>query len=129
MISRSLRSSKTFITLVVSVSVFTDILLQNLVVPVLPFALSERVGLTDAGDIQRWNSILLSAFGGALIIGSCTFSCYQLNNAGLVTKCANHGVSSSILRLLGRQNTGTTDPISLWPADLSSFDVELCHWG
>ncbi|KAL9031257.1 MAG: hypothetical protein Q9196_000695 [Gyalolechia fulgens] len=73
MISRSLRSSKTFITLVVSVSVFTDILLQNLVVPVLPFALSERVGLTDSGDIQRWNSILLSAFGGALIIGSLFF--------------------------------------------------------
>lgn len=77
MISRSLRSSKTFITLVVSVSVFTDILLQNLVVPVLPFALSERVGLSDAGDIQRWNSILLSAFGGALIIGSCTCSTFQ----------------------------------------------------
>lgn len=72
MFRRSFRASKTFTTLVVCVAIFTDILLQNLVVPVLPYALQSRIGLEDEAEIQKWTSLLLSAFGCALMVGSCT---------------------------------------------------------
>lgn len=68
---RALRASKTFTVFVVCVAVFSDVLLQNLVVPVLPYALEERVGLQNAVDVQWWNSVLLAAFGGAFMLGSC----------------------------------------------------------
>lgn len=71
MLAQSFRASKTFTTFVVCVSIFTDILLQNLIVPVLPYALSERVGLSNKDDVQRWNSILLASYGGSLMVGSC----------------------------------------------------------
>ncbi|KAL8654501.1 MAG: hypothetical protein Q9226_003409 [Calogaya cf. arnoldii] len=73
MFARSFRASKTFTTLVVSFAIFTDILIQNLVVPVLPYALHTRVGLDDEDDIQRWTSILLAAFGAVLMIGCLLF--------------------------------------------------------
>ena len=46
-----------------------DMFLYSLVVPVLPFALGERVGV-DEKDIQKWTSVFLSVFGGALAFGS-----------------------------------------------------------
>ena len=64
------RSSKAFVTFVVAVASFTDTLLLNLIVPILPYALSERVGLSSK-QVQQWNSILLSSYGGALMFGSC----------------------------------------------------------
>ena len=67
------RASESYAIFVVCVAVFSDILLQNLVVPVLPYALEERVGLTDKDEIQKWNSILLGAFGGTFMLGSCTY--------------------------------------------------------
>ena len=72
MIAQDFRASKTFTTFVVCISIFTDILLQNLIVPVLPYALSERVGLTREDEVQRWNSILLAAYSASLMVGSCT---------------------------------------------------------
>ena len=72
MFAQSFRSSKTFTTFVVCVAIFTDILLQNLVVPVLPYALQQRVGLFRKEEIQKWNSILLASYGGALMFGSST---------------------------------------------------------
>lgn len=71
MIARQFRASKTFITFVVSTSIFTDILLQNLIVPVLPYALRERVGLSGEDEVQKWNSILLGAYSVSLMVGSC----------------------------------------------------------
>lgn len=71
MIAREFRASKTFITFVISMSIFTDILLQNLIVPVLPYALRERVGLSGEDEVQKWNSILLGAFSASLMVGSC----------------------------------------------------------
>ena len=68
------RASESYAIFVVCVAVFSDILLQNLVVPVLPYALEERVGLTDQDDIQKWNSILLGAFGATFMLGSCTYA-------------------------------------------------------
>lgn len=70
MLMKQFRSSTTFAVLVVCVAVFTDIFLYGLVVPMLPFALAERVGLTDA-DIQHWNSILLASYGASIMLGSC----------------------------------------------------------
>ena len=49
----------------------TDMFLANLILPVLPYALSERVGLAQE-DVQRWNSVLLASFGGAQMLGSRT---------------------------------------------------------
>lgn len=72
MLSRSFRASKTFTTFVISFAIFTDILLQNLVVPVLPYALRTRIGLEDETDVQKWTSILLAAFGASLMMGCCT---------------------------------------------------------
>lgn len=72
MFARSFRSSKTFTTFVVSVAIFTDVLLQNLVAPVLPYALHTQIGLQVEADIQTWTSILLSAYGAAFMLGSCT---------------------------------------------------------
>ena len=69
---RALRASKAFTIFVVCVGVFSDVLLQNLVVPVLPYALKERVGLADEADVQWWNSLLLASFGGAFMLGSRT---------------------------------------------------------
>ena len=70
MVAYKFRSSKPFVTFVVCVAMFTDMGLSNLILPVLPYALSERVGLVQE-DVQRWNSILLASFGGAQVLGSC----------------------------------------------------------
>ena len=67
---RKFRSSNAFVTLVVCVAIYTDLLLSNLIVPILPYALSERVGLPQE-DIQKWNSILLALYGASQMVGSC----------------------------------------------------------
>ncbi|KAL8749601.1 MAG: hypothetical protein Q9199_007584, partial [Rusavskia elegans] len=69
MYARKLRSSDGFIVFVVGIAVFTDMMLYGLIVPMLPYALSDRVGIAQR-DVQRWNSILLGSFGGALMLGS-----------------------------------------------------------
>ncbi len=73
MMLRGFRSSKSFVIFVVCVAIFTDTFLGNLVAPVLPYALSERAGLSHE-DVQIWNSILLASYGGAVMLGSCTLS-------------------------------------------------------
>ena len=94
MLSRSFRASKAFTTFVVSVAIFTDILLQNLVVPVLPYALHTRVGLEDGPGIQKWTSILSSAFGGAFMVGSCTK--HSLCQCSDCDTCSNEEISCLI---------------------------------
>ena len=71
MLAHSLRASKTFTIFVVCIAIFTDTLLLNIVVPILPYVLSKRVGLSKE-DVQQWNSILLASYGAALMLGSCT---------------------------------------------------------
>ena len=66
---RRFRASKTFAVLMVCVAIFTDMMLATLVAPVLPFALSELIGLEE-GEVQRWNAILLALYGAALTAGS-----------------------------------------------------------
>ncbi|KAL9596364.1 MAG: hypothetical protein Q9219_005842 [cf. Caloplaca sp. 3 TL-2023] len=69
MYASKFRSSDGFIIFVVGVAVFTDMLLYGLIVPMLPYALADRVGIAPE-DVQRWNSILLASFGAALMLGS-----------------------------------------------------------
>ena len=43
--------------------------LYGLVIPVLPFALTEYVHLPPA-SVQKWIGVLLGAFGAGLLVGS-----------------------------------------------------------
>ena len=65
------RSSKRFIYIVVNLAVFTDAYLYGLIIPVLPFALSDFADVPSQ-DLQKWIAILLGAYGAGLIIGSRT---------------------------------------------------------
>ncbi|KAI6837740.1 MFS general substrate transporter [Hortaea werneckii] len=64
-----LRSSKTFIIVTVSTAVFTDMFVYGIVVPVLPFALTERSNI-DSGSVQTWISIFLAVYGAALLFAA-----------------------------------------------------------
>ncbi|KAG9235842.1 MFS transporter-like protein [Amylocarpus encephaloides] len=66
------RSSKAFITATIAIAVFTDIFLYSVVVPVLPFALTERANVNET-DVQKWTSVFLSVYGAALAVGSPIF--------------------------------------------------------
>lgn len=50
-------------------AIFTDIFFYGLIVPVLPFALSDRAGVAE-DEVQYWVSILLAAYSAALFISS-----------------------------------------------------------
>lgn len=63
------RSSKAFIAAAVCFAIFTDILLYGIIVPVMPFALTTRVGI-PAADLQTSNALLLAAYTIALLVGS-----------------------------------------------------------
>jgi MFS family permease len=63
------RSSSTFIFATVCIAIFTDILLYGIIVPVIPFALTSRVGV-DESSVQTWNAILLACYTIALFVGS-----------------------------------------------------------
>ena len=65
----TVRSSRLFIYAVVNLAVFTDAYIYGLIIPVLPFALVERVNLPGSG-VQQWIGILLGAYGAGLIIGA-----------------------------------------------------------
>lgn len=81
MYASRLRSSDGFIIFVVGVAVFTDMMLYGLIVPILPYSLSDRVGIPKE-QVQRWNSILLGSFGGAVTIGSRRSSLSTLPGSG-----------------------------------------------
>lgn len=63
------RSSETFIIFTVATAIFTDVFIYGIIVPVLPFALTERVAISP-DDIQRWISILLAVYGAALLLAA-----------------------------------------------------------
>ncbi|KAL2837843.1 major facilitator superfamily domain-containing protein [Aspergillus pseudoustus] len=63
------RSSNGFVTWVVAIAVFTDSFIWGMIIPILPEVLKTRIFIpTD--ELQKWMSILLAAFGGALLVGS-----------------------------------------------------------
>ncbi len=69
---RSYRASNVFILFVICAAVFTDIFLYGVLVPVIPFALTQRVGIAPE-QIARWNGILLALFNLGLCLGSPVF--------------------------------------------------------
>jgi len=72
-------SSQLFIYTVINLAVFTDAYLYGLIIPVLPFALVERVNLHE-DEVQTWIGILLAAYGGGLVVGArkSLYSSYTL---------------------------------------------------
>ena len=60
------RSSKTFIILTVATAIFTDLFVYGIIVPVLPFALTARSGVSP-DSIQSWIAIFLAVYGAALL--------------------------------------------------------------
>ncbi|KAM5437361.1 hypothetical protein McanCB56680_002318 [Microsporum canis] len=66
------RSSEAFIVLVVSIAIFVDVFLYSMIVPIIPKALVNRIGVSP-DDAQTWMSVLLATYGGTLLIGSPIF--------------------------------------------------------
>lgn len=63
------RSSKAFIIAVICIAIFSDVFLYGVIVPVVPFSISERAGVPES-DVQHWTSILLAVYGAALLISA-----------------------------------------------------------
>lgn len=63
------RSSSRFIGFTAFIAAFTDGFLYGAVVPVLPFSLIDRSGVSES-MVQTWLSVLLMAFGLATTIGA-----------------------------------------------------------
>lgn len=80
------RSSRWFIVTTVSVAIFTvgeaithrtlfthkslqDVFLYGIIVPVVPFALLQRINVSNR-DVQHWVSILLAVYSVGLLVGS-----------------------------------------------------------
>ncbi|KAI1439125.1 major facilitator superfamily domain-containing protein [Xylaria sp. CBS 124048] len=65
----SLRSSTALIVVAVNLAIFTDVFFYGLITPVLPFALSTQVGVSE-DEVQFWLSVLLAAYSAAFFVGS-----------------------------------------------------------
>ncbi|KAH7243306.1 major facilitator superfamily domain-containing protein [Fusarium redolens] len=63
------RSSAGLIVTTCSFAIFTDIFLYGVIVPILPFSLQDRIGIS-INRVQYWVSIALAVFGAALLAGS-----------------------------------------------------------
>ncbi|EPS31391.1 hypothetical protein PDE_06346 [Penicillium oxalicum 114-2] len=66
------RSSETFIVIVVSIAIFTDVFIYGMIVPIVPIALVDRAGARPE-DAQKWVSVLLAVYGASLLVGSPLF--------------------------------------------------------
>ncbi|KAH8592143.1 MFS transporter-like protein [Bisporella sp. PMI_857] len=63
------RSNTTFILTTVTVGLFTDLFLYSLIVPLIPFILTERIHIPTQ-HVQFWTSVLLACYSGVQIISS-----------------------------------------------------------
>ncbi|KAK7888453.1 hypothetical protein LTR67_008799 [Exophiala xenobiotica] len=66
------RSSTGFIVFAMCWAVFTDVFLYGVIIPVIPFALEDRVHVS-ADDRQHWVSVLLAVYAAALLFFSPIF--------------------------------------------------------
>jgi hypothetical protein len=78
MLAREVRASKSFTLLVVCVGVFSDVFIYGLLIPVLPFALTSRLGVPE-DEVQKWNSVLLGILGASILVGSCTLALFSFS--------------------------------------------------
>ncbi|KAJ5423432.1 hypothetical protein N7491_008648 [Penicillium cf. griseofulvum] len=62
------RSSSTFILVALCFALFTDTFIYGIIVPILPFLLLKHD--MAPRDVQKWSSVLLASYGGALLLGS-----------------------------------------------------------
>lgn len=98
------RSSTFFIVSTVCVATFTDIFLYGLIVPVMPFALTERAGIAE-DQVQRWNTILVACYGIALFFGSPIAGIYADHTSSRRTPLMGGLIAlaaSTLLLCLGR---------------------------
>ncbi|KAK6599268.1 MFS amine [Botrytis cinerea] len=63
------RSNTFFILSTVAVGMFTDLFLYGLIVPIVPFILSDRIGV-EQSEIQYYTSVLLACYAGASVLFS-----------------------------------------------------------
>lgn len=63
------RGSTFFIVLTVSLAVFTDIFLYGIIVPVVPYAFPQRMGVPEE-DVQKWISVSLGLYSAGLVVAS-----------------------------------------------------------
>lgn len=63
------RSNTFFILSTVAIGLFTDLFLYGLIVPILPFILSDRISIPHS-EIQSYTSILLACYAGASLVFS-----------------------------------------------------------
>ena len=108
MLARSFRASKSFALLVVCIAVVSDVFTYGIIVPVMPFALTERLSVPES-DIQKWTSVLLGVLGIAILIGSSTHTlplCNRIENLRLILPIFygmySHFRPSQPLRSLGQ---------------------------
>ncbi|PIA97448.1 putative MFS-type transporter [Cercospora beticola] len=72
---RSFRASTAFITFAISYAIFTDQFLFAAIIPVYPYSLEERVGVSK-DQVQFWIAILLGVFGLASVVTSLPWGWY-----------------------------------------------------
>ncbi|KAJ6191387.1 hypothetical protein N7519_001408 [Penicillium mononematosum] len=65
---RELRASGGFVLVAMCLSTFTDNFVYSMVIPILPYLLMNNI--TSSDGIQQWTSILLAAYGAALLVAS-----------------------------------------------------------
>ncbi|KAK9850236.1 hypothetical protein MYU51_012655 [Penicillium brevicompactum] len=66
---REIRSSDRFTLVAMCFAIFTDTFIYGMIVPILPYLLLEN-GQISKEEAQKWTSILLAAYGAALLVGS-----------------------------------------------------------
>ncbi len=69
------RSSHGFIVATICLAIFTDTFLYGLVVPVIPYSLTEQAGV-PSDELQQWTAILLACYTIALCLGSPVVGIY-----------------------------------------------------
>lgn len=89
------RSSNFFIIATIAIAVFTDVFLYGLIVPVVPFALHDRLDIAQ-DHVQLWTAILLAVYGAAALVAS-PFAGWVADN----TKTRRAPLLAGLIVLLG----------------------------
>ncbi|GBF59787.1 MFS transporter [Trichophyton mentagrophytes] len=96
------RSSESFVVTTVSIAIFTDLFIYLMIVPIMPLALVDRIGVSQK-DVQLWVSILLSVYGGSILLGSPFFGYFadrcKLRRMPFVVGLASLSASTGLFAL------------------------------
>ncbi|KAK5989068.1 putative MFS-type transporter C18.02 [Cladobotryum mycophilum] len=123
------RSSPLLIITTISYAIFTDLFLYAVVVPVMPFTLTNRIGIPEH-QVQIWVSISLAAYAGAILVGSpfCGYMADRTQNRKIplligvvilvlstLLLCLSHNIP---MLLIGRIFQGLSTSVT-WPVGLT----------